>query len=695
MAAPLWRGTVDRRPDTDARALKRRFSALLVLGWLSVIAFGGPAAGQSVDHGAMEQLFGEPVTTSAIGRPQKMADAPANMVIISQDEIRRSGATNLPDVLRFVTGLDIRRYGAMDADVAVHGYNQPVNPRLLVLLNGRTVYNDIFGFVSWQLIPVQLDEIRQIEVVKGPNSALFGFNAASGVVNIVTYDPLDDQVNAMTVRAGSRHMLEGSAVASARIPDKAGIRMSLGGARQNEYKPGGLPPESIALLRAPRASNFSIDTEARIAPGVEVTFEATKGMIQSAQSTIGGTRTLDTFHANSVRAGVMAETPWGVLAVEMGRNWFGSASYSFLNGPAVVPISNRVYFLQASDTVRLSGNHIIRVSLEVRDNAAVSDQVFGGTIGYRDYAVSGMWDWRITQSLSLTNSVRLDYLALRFAGNLIAGNPFTPHQLNGTAIIQPSFNTGLVYKLTSLDTIRLTAARGLQAPSLYDFGLQFPGGPGPRPAVIGSPSLRATAVWNVEFGYDREIPAIGATARGAVFVQRNDNLLSPAGTTLPGVLPNGLFASVAGNVGYSDALGAEIGIKGQSVAGVRWQASYSLMGIADHTSLNKVFLTSTQNYQNGSPVHVVIAGAGYTREKWEMDVLGRWQSRFSDQRATLRGLVPMTVDDYVTVTARIGYRVTDHVTLALTAQQLNAPRVVQSAGPPVERSLIGTLTARF
>ena len=363
--------------------------------------------------------------------------------------------------------------------------------------------------------------------------------------------------------------------------------MSLGGARQNEYKPGGLPPESIALPRAPRASNFSIDTEARIAPGVEMTFEATKGTIQSAQSTIGGTRTLDTVHANSVRAGVMAETPWGVLAVEMGRNWFGSATYSFLSGPAVVPIINRAYFLQASDTVRLSGNHIIRVSLDVRDNAAVSDQVFGGTIGYRDYAVSGMWDWRITQSLSLTNSVRLDDLALRFARNLIAGNPFTPHQFNGTAIIQPSFNTGLVYKLTSLDTIR------------------------------------------------------------------------------------------------------------QSAAGVRWQASYSLMGIADHTSLNKVFLTSTRNYQNGSPVHVVIAGAGYTRGKWEMDMLGRWQSRFSDQRATLRDLVPVTVDDYVTVTARIGYRVTDHVTLALTAQQLNAPRVVQSAGPPVERSLIGTLTARF
>jgi outer membrane receptor for ferrienterochelin and colicins len=68
-------------------------------------------AAQSVDYGALERLFGEPVTTSAAGWPQKVSAAPANMVIITQDDIRRSGANNIPDVLRFVAGLDVRRYG--------------------------------------------------------------------------------------------------------------------------------------------------------------------------------------------------------------------------------------------------------------------------------------------------------------------------------------------------------------------------------------------------------------------------------------------------------------------------------------------------------------------------------------------------------------------------------------------------------
>ena len=123
---------------------------------LALSAASRDGAAQSVDYGAMQQLFGEPVTTSATGRPQKVSEVPANMTIISQDDIRRSGATNIPDVLSFVAGLDVRRYGSVDADVAVRGYNQAFNPRLLVMVNGRQVYLDSDGFVAWQIIPIQI-----------------------------------------------------------------------------------------------------------------------------------------------------------------------------------------------------------------------------------------------------------------------------------------------------------------------------------------------------------------------------------------------------------------------------------------------------------------------------------------------------------------------------------------------------------
>jgi len=166
-----------------------------------IVAAVSRVQAQTIDYGALEHLFGEPVTTSATGSPQREADVPANMEIISADEIRRSGADNIPDILQFVAGVDVRRYGIADAEVSVRGYNQQFSPRLLVLINGRQVYLDDYSHTAWQSLPVQIDEIRQIEVVKGPNSALFGFNAAGGVINIITFDPLLDSTNAATIRS--------------------------------------------------------------------------------------------------------------------------------------------------------------------------------------------------------------------------------------------------------------------------------------------------------------------------------------------------------------------------------------------------------------------------------------------------------------------------------------------------------------
>ena len=88
------------------------------------------ARAQIVDYGELEDLFGEPVTTSATGKPQKVSDVTANMVIITQDQIRQSGADNIPDALQYVTGLNFRRNGVAEPDLAIRGYDTPWNPRL-------------------------------------------------------------------------------------------------------------------------------------------------------------------------------------------------------------------------------------------------------------------------------------------------------------------------------------------------------------------------------------------------------------------------------------------------------------------------------------------------------------------------------------------------------------------------------------
>jgi len=166
----------------------------------ALVTASSAAHADTIQYGALEELFGEPVTTSATGAPQRATDAPVPMTIITQEDIRRSGAYDIPGVLRDVVGVNVQRHSTFGADVGVRGYNQNFSPRILVLVNGRQVYLDDYGRTSWANIPVQLGEIRQIEVVKGPSTALFGFNAISGVINILTFNPLYDDVSVAEVR---------------------------------------------------------------------------------------------------------------------------------------------------------------------------------------------------------------------------------------------------------------------------------------------------------------------------------------------------------------------------------------------------------------------------------------------------------------------------------------------------------------
>ena len=203
---------------------------LSVLAGVMLLMAAGAAHAQSMDYGSLESLFDEPVTTSVTGSPQRASDVPASMTIVTADEIRRSGARDIPGILRHVAGIDVLQWTNDQADVAVRGYNQVFSPRLLVLLDGRQVYTDYYGYTEWSAIPVELSDIRQIEIVQGPNSALFGFNAVGGVINIITYDPLYDDLNTASVTAGTQRHIEGSGVATYRIGNVGGYAFPLAGA---------------------------------------------------------------------------------------------------------------------------------------------------------------------------------------------------------------------------------------------------------------------------------------------------------------------------------------------------------------------------------------------------------------------------------------------------------------------------------
>jgi iron complex outermembrane receptor protein len=166
----------------------------------------------------------------------------------------------------------------------------------------------------------------------------------------------------------------------------------------------------------------------------------------------------------------------------------------------------------------------------------------------------------------------------------------------------------------------------------------------------------------------------------------------------PVIGPTGLPVLLAGNVGSSNAAGAEIGIKGHSESGFRWQLGYAFVATTDNTVLNRGSLvTSAVDYARSVPRNAVTAGIGYTRDQLEIDLLGRWQSSYRDFQISSSPLLlqPIEVRNYLTLNARIGYRLTDNFTAAVTMQQFNVSRALQAAGPPVERRVIAGIAARF
>jgi iron complex outermembrane receptor protein len=131
--------------------------------------------------------------TSVSKKEQKTSEAAAAVFVISREDISRSGALNIPDLLRMVPGVDVAQIDASSWAITVRGFNGQYSDKLLVLIDGRTVYTPIFAGVFWNSQNVPLDTIERIEVIRGPGAAIWGSNAVNGVINIITRSATDTQ----------------------------------------------------------------------------------------------------------------------------------------------------------------------------------------------------------------------------------------------------------------------------------------------------------------------------------------------------------------------------------------------------------------------------------------------------------------------------------------------------------------------
>ena len=145
-----------------------------------------------------------PVVVTATRREERITKLPYAVSVVTKEEIRRSGARSIPDALRLVPGMDVADLSFGNSAVSPRGLHGFLSDMTLVLVDGRQIFDSLFGGTVWGSWPFQLEDIERIEVIRGPGGVTWGANAVNGVINIITKDPADQLGLTITTGGGSR-----------------------------------------------------------------------------------------------------------------------------------------------------------------------------------------------------------------------------------------------------------------------------------------------------------------------------------------------------------------------------------------------------------------------------------------------------------------------------------------------------------
>lgn len=191
-----------------------------------------PSQGGLADA-SLEELMNIEVT-SASKKEQRLGSIAASAYVISAEDIRRSGISILPELLRLAPGVQVARLSSGSWAIGIRGFNDEYSNKLLVLVDGRSVYNEFYACVLWDTLNLAVEDIERIEVIRGPGAAMWGTNAVNGVINIITKSAQTTQGGSITGRGGSEAMSTGSVRFGGEASPGAFYRV---GAQNTDYDP--------------------------------------------------------------------------------------------------------------------------------------------------------------------------------------------------------------------------------------------------------------------------------------------------------------------------------------------------------------------------------------------------------------------------------------------------------------------------
>jgi iron complex outermembrane receptor protein len=617
---------------------------------------------------------------------QPLSDAASAVFVITQEDIRRSGAANIPEALRLAPGLQVARLDASRYAITARGFNGRFANKLLVLMDGRSIYTPTFSGVYWENLGPIVNEVERIEVIRGPGASVWGANAVNGVINIITKNAKDTLGSQIQVRAGNDKQPIATARYGLTLGDKAALRLTGRFARYDESvtKDGRRATDDGQL----GGGNFRLDWQPTAADNVQLQGGFSRGEF-GQDLVIPDVRPPYSRAVNTDARNTTAHflTRWDHLLSSSSQV---GVQFSYQRDDV-----EDVFLARNRDTLNVDFQHTL-------DMGPAHRLIWG--LGYR-YSEDHFTNSPLAHFVP---DDRADHLVNLFIQDerlffedqlrFTLGSKFEYNSYTGIEI-QPSVR--LLWTPDARQRLWGAVSRAARTPSRVEDSIRLdnlvipPNPLTPLPLVgvlTGNRGLDAEEVWAFEAGYrnwlgehlsfdvatfyNRYNELIGYEL-GAVRLGQRDNI--------PVLIQPLNFVNIDG---VATSYGLELAADWRVREGWRLQLAYGFI----EDDLNDTFSTSPRH-------NVSLRSAFDLSARLELDV---WLRYMDDVLiVTSRPNLNSAVDDYFALDLRLGWRASSDLELSIGAQNLLDNRHQESiqefAGVPIEieRSLYGEVRWSF
>jgi len=581
-----------------------------------------------------ELLFFEeiPIVISATKIEQPITESPSSISVITAEDIRRSGATNIADLLRRVPGLDVLRISPSDAQISARGFNESNNNDVLLLIDGRSSYVDFFGIVVWDDLPIVLEEIERIEIIRGPGSALYGANAFSGVINIITKTPEQAKGTTLSATVGEFDTYIWTFM-NANVFDRWSYKAVASWNEANSFEDR--EENNHEMFKGSALLQYEFDADSR--------------MYVSAGVNDGDGNTL-TRTSGFERDGQFG---YAKLNYDYG-DWKFQGFYNLIDIDVIASdgeersVVNNTFDIEMQHSFDPWEKHTVTWGANYRHNRVTSHEIIGRDERDDLLSLFVQDQYRMLDDMTLTTGIRFD-------SHPLTGLHFSPR-------------ASLVYEPWESHIFRASISRAFRNPSSVEsyLDLNIPLAPGATLSAIGNRDLDAEEITSFEIGYQTRLFDSKLHLKVDTFYNILDEIIEfrQEDFTLPPPPPP--FVLDYENVGKATAYGGEVSLAYHFSERLSAYFNYSYQELKARDDGIQFQLNEDGDVIDSSPKHKINAGVYGELENGlngsiDLSFVDEAAFGFFDSESTPIPLQPTVVelDDYTRVDARIGYKFRD------------------------------------